>query len=255
MIVSTRRCSRRLATALVGLGALAVLAGCADSPGGTASAPTSSAPASTGSSSGGDGAESTAPTPTEDLTAALLPAEAFGPDATVVTVSVEQLSSASTGLPAGASITPETCAQDVGGTQLSVEDFGSIVAQTATTPVGVTVQVLAESDQLDGTTPRFDELLARCPQVTVTAPDGSTATIDFTALDVPALGDTSEGVTYTTAVRGTDGTNLTVPTLLAVATDGNRMLYLQQTGTNTAPLDQAAFTTLLEKAFDTQQAN
>ena len=254
MITSTRRRFRSLSIVLVGLAVTSMGSACAQRPAGEAGAPSSSPAASTaaGEAEGGNGGKGLSST--EELTAALLPAEAFGPDANVVTVNVQQLSmSATGGLPEGASITPEACARNVGGaTQLSVEDFGPIVAQSATSATGLTVQVLAESEQIEGVTPRFDDLLAQCPQVTVNAPDGTTATIDFAALEVPALGDFSNGLSLTTAVRAPDGTNLTVPTFLAVATDDRRMIFLQQTGATSAPLDRAAFTALLEKAFEAQ---
>jgi hypothetical protein len=248
MIDSMRHRRRSLPVALAGLGLLTVVSACAERGAGEAAAPSSSEPAATSSAEGGSSTE-------DELAAALLPAEAFGPDATVVTVDVRQLAtSGSGGLPPGGSITPPECGQSVGATQLTPEDLGVVVAQSATGPAGVTVQVLAESDQVEGQAAPFDELLARCPRVTVAAPDGSTATVEFTALEVPDVGDSSDGVAFTTAVQGSDGTTLTVPSLLAVATDGPRLLFLQQTGANSTPLDQAAFTALFEEAFEAQQA-
>ncbi len=252
------RSLRRLPVVLLGLGAVALLPACADRSTGEAAAPSSSSPSSSAAASG------TEPSAEEALQAGLLPAEAFGPDATVVTVNVQQLATTSSGgLPAGATVTPEACAQGVGATQLSVEDYGVVVAQSATSPVGVTVEVLAESDrienggaasgQAESGAAGFDELLAQCRQVTVTGADGSTATVDFAPLEVPALGDASDGLSFTTAVRASDGTAITVPSLLAMATDGQRVVFLQQTGGSSAPLDQAAFTALFEEAFAAQQ--
>ncbi len=60
-------------------------------------------------------------------------------------------------------------------------------------------------------------------------------------LDVPAVGDTSEAVTATPALTGPDGTNLTVTSLLAVAVDGDRLMFLQQSGPTSTPPDPAAF--------------
>jgi hypothetical protein len=252
MIISTLCRRRTLPMALAGLGVVAVVSGCADSGGGEAAAPAASSAAATSES-----ADPTASEPmstNDELAAALLPAEAFGPDANVVTVDVRSLStSASGGLPEGGSITPAECGQSVGATQLTPDDFGAIVAQSATSAAGVTVQVLAESEKIEGKASQFDELVAQCPQVTVNAPDGSTATVDFAALEVPDLGDSSDGIHLTIAVQGPDGTNLTIPSLLAVATDGQRLLFLQQTGASSAPLDGAAFTALLEQAFEAQR--
>jgi hypothetical protein len=249
-MIATMR--RSLPITLAGLGVLALVSACAESPGAEAGAPSSSA-ATSSSAAASSSAEEPASSG-DELAAALLPAEAFGPDAQVVTVDVRQLAtSGSGGLPAGGSVTPPECGQDVGATQLTPEDFGTVVAQSATTPTGITVEVLAEGEEVAGEESGFDDLLTRCPQVTVHAPDGSTATVDFTALEVPDLGDSSGGVAFTTAVRAADGTELTVPSLLAVATDGQRMVYLQQTGTSSVPLDQAVFTTLFEDAFEAQR--
>jgi hypothetical protein len=72
----------------------------------------------------------------------------------VVTIDVRQLSTAASGgLPQGGTITPEKCGQSIGATQLTQEDFGAIVAQSVTTTSGVTVQVLAEGERIDGVTP------------------------------------------------------------------------------------------------------
>ena len=251
MIASMRHRRRSLPIVLAGLGVVATVAGCADSGEGEAATPASSAPASAGSSAA---AEQDGGSPEDELAAALLPEEAFGPEADVVTVDVRQVSTSVTGgLSPDATTTPPECGQSLGATQLTPEDFGASVAQSATGPADVTVEVLAESEQLDGEAASFDELVAQCPQVTVSAPDGTTATIDFTDLAVPDLGDASDGVAFTTAVRAADGTGLTVPTFLAVALDGRRMVYLQRTGTSSAPLDEAAFSELFEQAFAAQQ--
>ncbi len=45
-----------------------------------------------------------------------------------------------------------------------------------------------------------------------------------------------------------DGTDLTVPSLLAVVTGEPRILFLQRTGATSAPLEEAAFSELLEQA-------
>ncbi|MGY1592836.1 hypothetical protein ACI79D_12725 [Geodermatophilus sp. SYSU D00708] len=249
MIASMRSRRRSLPVVLAGLGVLTAVSACAER-GGEAAAPSSSAgPAATSPA-----AEEAELSTEDELAAGLLPPEAFGPDAQVLTVDVRQLASSGTGgLPPGGSITPPECGQSVGSTQLTPEDFGVMVAQTATSSAAVTAQVLAESEQVDGEAAQFGELLEQCPEVTVAAPDGSTATVTFSDFEVPALGDASDGIAFTTAVQGADGTSITVPSLMAVAIDGQRALFLQQTGTNSAPLDEAAFTGLFEDAFAAQQ--
>jgi hypothetical protein len=88
---------------------------------------------------------------------------------------------------------------------------------------------------------------------TATAPDGTSVTVDFAAFEVPDLGDGSDGLRFTTAVSAPDGTQITVPSLLAVASDGQRLVILQRTGADSDPLDEAAFTDLFEQAFQTAQ--
>lgn len=252
---------RLLPTALAGLAVLAAATGCADPAAGNAAAPSPSAESSGGSSSAGS--SSAAPSSSaatdelstaDELAAGLLPADAFGPEANVVTIDIRQVSTgASGGLPQGATITPPECGQGLGATTVSPEDFGVVVAQSATAPDGITVEVLAESEQVGETAPRFDELVEQCPRVTVDAPDGSSVTVDFAAFDVPDLGDASDGLRFTTAVSAADGTQVTVPSLLAVATEGPRMVFLQRTGADSAPLDEAAFTDLFERAVQTAQ--
>ena len=245
---------RSLPAALAGLAVLGAATACAEPAGGEAAAASSGA-ASSGVESSGAESSSAAPSSgaepsTEDeLAAGLLPPDAFGPEATVVTVDVRQLSTgASGGLPQGATVTPPECGEGLGATTVSPEDFGVVVAQTATAPDGVTVEVLAESEQAGGTAPAFDELVERCPRVTVDAPDGTSVTIDFAAFDVPDLGDVSDGLRFTTDVSAPDGTRLTVPSLMAVAGDGRRQVFLQRTGADSTPLDEAAFTALFEQA-------
>ncbi|MCV2490851.1 hypothetical protein OF117_15955 [Geodermatophilus sp. YIM 151500] len=251
MTVSSRRHSRRLVPVALALGVTTCLSACAEGAG-AADAASASTPATSSASE----SPSESPEPTgsgEPLLDALLPAEAFGPDANVVTVSVEELATAAPGqLPPGASIEPAQCAQGVGATQVAPDDFGTIVAQTATTPAHITVEVLAEGGQAAGQAPAFDQLLAECPRVTVTSPDGSTVTLEFAALEVPALGDGSGGLAMTIAMSAPDGTNLTVPSLLATAVDGERVVFLQRTGSNAQPLDQSVFTDLFEQAFQAQ---
>ncbi|MGY1703742.1 hypothetical protein ACI79C_04145 [Geodermatophilus sp. SYSU D00697] len=254
MIASTRHRRRSLPILLAGVGLLTATSACADRGSGEAAAPSSGASSAASPAAPSPAAEEAELSTEDELAAGLLPPEAFGPDAQVVTVDVRQLStSGSGGLPPGGTVTPPECGQSVGSTQLTPEDFGVVVAQTATTGTGVTAQVLAESEQVDGEEPQFDEVVARCPEVTVELPDGSRATITFTDFEVPDVGDTSDGVAFTTAVQGADGTSVTVPTLIAVAAEGQRLLFLQQTGASSAPLDEAAFTALFEDAFEAQQ--
>lgn len=172
--------------------AAVVVSSCAEQPAaGEAGAASSSESSSSSSAPAGEERASA-----EELTAALLPADAFGPGAQVTTVNVQQLATNPGAIARESTIDPDTCTEGVGGTQPAfTPDDGTIVAQAATTDTGATVEVLVDAEDIEGLTPDLADLAAQCPQVTVTAPDGSTATVDHAALDVPSVGDFSEAVT------------------------------------------------------------
>jgi len=231
---------RRSALGAVLAGA-AVLTACGTSAGGAA-APVSDA-AATGS----------APVSTDQLGDALLPAAAFGDDATVVGLSLEQLGALPdlAGLPDGATVQPALC-----GTALTLastltgsgDDLPTLVAQGAFTTAVRTLEVLADGPALDGLDLPVDQLLATCSTVTVTAADGTATTVALTALDVPDLGDTATGLQVT--VTHPAGS---VSALVGVVGAGSRALLLAQSGAAGAAPDQAGFTALLTQAADAAQ--
>lgn len=249
ILSSAHRPRRRLNGLLATAGTVVLVSACAEGPASGEAAASSSTSSSTSAP-----ASTTQERPSvEELTDALLPAEAFGPGAQVTTVNVQQLATNPGAISPESTIDPDTCTEGVGGTQpaFTPED-GTIVAQTAVTETVSTVEVLVHAEDVDGLTPELADLVAQCPQVTVDAPDGSTATIDFAVLDVPDVGDASEAVTAELALTAPDGTNLTVTSLLAIAVDGDRLLFLQQSGPTSTPPDPAAFTALFEQAFAAQ---
>ncbi len=251
---------RRLTTLLAATGAAVLVSSCADAPGAGQAGATSAGSSSSAGTSSSASTSSSAPTSeqrasVEELTAALLPAEAFGPGAQVTTVNVQQLATNPGAIAPESTIDPDTCTEGVGGTQPAfTPDDGTIVAQTATTETGATVEVLVDAEDIEGLTPDLADLVAQCPQVTVATPDGGTVTVDYAPLDVPAVGDSAEAVTANLALTGPDGTNLTLVSLLAVAVDGDRLLFLQQVAQSSTPPDPAAFATLFADAFEAQQA-
>jgi hypothetical protein len=223
------------------------LAACADGGSGNAAAgSSSSAPASSSA------AQSSGP---EDLSPGLLPADAFGPGASVTKVTAQQLQQGS-GVGGqsmqDAQITPPACDAAVKSTQPPSGDLPGLVAQVAAdqTTGATTIEVLAQGDGVTDAVSQMAEQIAACPQATVTTPQ-FTATITFTPLDVPDLGDGSAGISFTTALSTTGGQPVTVPALVAFAADGDRLVGLTTASQGAAP-DPAAFTALLQKAFQAQ---
>ena len=229
---------RRSALAAVLVAGAALLSACGDQPG-SAAAPVSAAAATESATVG-----------TDELAEALLPATAFGDDATVLGLSLEQLGQLPdlAGLPAGASIEPALC-----GTALTMitkvagsgDDLPTLVAEGAFTDDARTLEVLADGPALDGLELPVDQLLDTCPTVTVTAPDGTATTVALAALDVPALGDAAAGLQVT--VTGPEATR---SALVGVVCQGSRAVLVVQSGAAGAAPDAAAFGTLLTRAAD-----
>ncbi|MGY1814815.1 hypothetical protein [Blastococcus sp. SYSU D00820] len=251
-LTSVRRRALRVPAVLAaGLTAGALLAGCGgdgseEPAAGSSSAPSSSessAPASTSEAEGGG-----------DLSAGLLPAEAFGPQAQVQELTQEQLEQgavSAAGALDGAQITPPECAAALQTTQPQFDQYDDLAAQVAVVGTTATVQLLASG----GPEVAFEDVegqLANCSQVTVATPQG-TATASLQALEVPDLGDGAVGLSTTTTGAGADGSQVTVPALVGIVQDGERQLILISTAPQgDAQLDPAAFTALLEQAYETQ---
>ena len=208
--------------------------------------PTSAAPVSEAAATG-------APSPTTDeLGDALLPAAAFGADATVVGLSLEQLGALPdlAGLPEGTTVEPPLCGAALAvlpsaGSHERTGDLPTVVAQGAFTGTVRTLQVLADGPELAGLQLPVDQLLAGCSTVTVTGADGAATTVELAGLDVPELGETSVGLQVTVTSGGT-----TMPALVGVVADGSRALLLAQLGDAGAAPDVTAFTGLLTDAAE-----
>jgi hypothetical protein len=113
------------------------------------------------------------------------------------------------------------------------------------------VEILAAGP---GVTSGVDDLASTaqtCPQATITAPTIGTATVTFSALDVPDLGDGSAGLTMTLALTGPDGRPVSVPLLLGMVADGDRLVSLTVSDP-TGAVDPAGFAALLQQAYEHQ---
>jgi len=236
------RTSARAATAV--LAAAAALTACGGS--GNAGSGNAAAPGAVSEAA----ATSSAAVSVADLRDGLLPATAFGEDATVVGLSLEQLGDlpALAGLPQGATVQPSLCGKAL--TMLSKAAPGSgdgvlpaLVAEGSFSDDVRTLEVLADGPALDGLDLPVDRLLAGCSTVTVTGTDGAVTTVDLAALDVPDLGAAATGLQVT--VTGPQGS---AAALLGVVSAGQRAVVLAQTGADGATPDPAAFSALLTQA-------
>ena len=252
MIGSAPRRLRRpgavLAATAAAVAAAGLLAGCAGggSGGGTAAASSSSAAAS--SSSGSVTGSS--------LTKGLLPADAFGADATVIGLTLEQLKQSTatlgTGSTAGVRVDPPSCAAAVQGTAPNYDQVDDLAAQSATGPSGATVEALMTGAPAKGAAEKLRGSAAACPQATVTTPSSGTVTLTFRSVPVKKMGDDAAAVELTTTLSKPGGSTVSVPALLGAVEDHHRLLLLITAGTGGAAPDEGAFTALLEKAYTTQ---
>ncbi|MGY1781746.1 hypothetical protein [Geodermatophilus sp. SYSU D01036] len=237
---------RPVLAATAGLLAVPLLAAC-----GGEDVRGAASPASTAAS----GSSPTSPSSGTDLAPGLLPAEAFGAGAQVTPLTeaqLEQGAAAAGGTPEDLQVTPPECEPAVQGTQPSFDEYDDVAAQVAVAGTVTTVQALASGGPAEDALAGFGQQLDQCREVQVSAPEIGTVTIAFAELDVPDLGDGSAGVTYTTTVTGPDGQQLTVPALVGVVQDGERVVVLLTTDTSGGRPDPAAFTALLEQAYETQ---
>jgi hypothetical protein len=260
MLRSALRYRRSISVLGAGLVAGAVLAGCAASP-----TPTEPA-AATGPA---ESSATPAPTPTasSDLAAGLLPAAAFGEGA-----DVEQLPF--DGFPFGhhwghfghwgwdhwwdddesETDAPTACetALDEAATQFgNVADAAGQVARAD----GVrTFEVLAVPTGSVDVVEQFQAVVGACGDVAFTDEDGDGHHGDAQVSVDPLAGlpDGMAGVSVT--FSGTDGDeSWSATALLGVAQDGDRVLALaQMSHDDDTTLDPAAFTALLQQAYDVQ---
>ena len=196
--------------------------------------------------------------PEIDLASGLLGAEDFGPAAVVTAVSPEQLEegAAVAGDLDDVQVTPPECNAAVEGTQPDLDDFDDVAAVSATEDTTVVVEMLIRGGPVEGAVAQLADAAGRCPQAQVSSPQTGDATVTFEQLPVPDLGDGAAALRFTTIVALPDGTQVTVPALLGAVEDGDRLVVLTSLAADptgaAAPLDAAAFTTLLEQAYEKQ---
>jgi hypothetical protein len=201
--------------------------------------------------------------PEPDLASGLLPADAFGPSASVTAIPAERLQQGA-GMAATSArdlqVTPAECAVAVEGSQPTFDRFDDVAAQGATNGSGTTVEVLVRGGPTKDTVGLLEGAAERCPQAQVSSPAFGQATISFESLPVDDLGDGAAMLRYTTAVTLPDGTQAAVPALIGAVQDADRLLVLMNlqppavggAAAPAAPTDPAVFAGLLRQAFEVQ---
>jgi hypothetical protein len=240
--------SRSALLVTAGLAAATVLSGCAAGASGQSAAESSAA---SGPASATPGARDGV----ADLSAGLLPAEAFdaGGVAPITRDQLQQQLGVVGGAVGGVTVAPERCAQAVQGTLPTLDGLDGLAAELAKTPgsTGMTVEVLAAGDAVAGSVARLSAGVAACPQATLTAPQVGTATVTFQPVEVPPLGDGAVAVSFTTTVTGTSGQTYAVPAIVGMVQDGRRVVTLVTTYSNGAG-DPVPFLALLQQAYQHQ---
>jgi hypothetical protein len=227
-----------------------VLAACGsdEPPGGAADSPSSSPPASTSSSAPAQSTEESS-----RLTPGLLPADAFGKQATVVPLSREQLRR-SAGLaadPADLEVSPKSCTDVLSSTQPPIDDYDDAAAQGATVGATTTVEVLLQGEETSKAVATLAQAVESCPEAQIRSPEVGEATLTFETLDAPDVGDAVAAVRYTTTLTR-NGQEVSVPALVGLVQDGDRLITLLTIATDGSSPDASTFTSLLEQAFEVQ---
>jgi hypothetical protein len=191
----------------------------------------------------------------EDLSAGLLPADAFGPGTQVTPMSADQVEQQQTqfgglGL-RDVTITPESCAPGLKSIQPGLDAVEGLGALTATVGTTSTVEILASGAAIAAGVEDLGRAAESCPRATLTSPGMGTAEVSFATVDVPPLGDGSAGISMTLSVPGPDGQPIALPLLVGMARDGDRLVSLTQIDV-TGAADPAAFAALLQHAFEQQ---
>jgi hypothetical protein len=255
--------------AAAAVAAAGLLAGCTGSGGAAtaAGAPRQVASPAAATTPAGTGTAGTADTSAE-LARGLLPADAFGPGATVVPVSLAELQQRLAAVPggigaalAGVTVTPTPCAAALEGVGAGLAGVDGLAGEGARTGSGGTAEALVTGGPVTTAVGTVTDLVTACPHVEVSSPHGSAtvdlAPVDLAALRVPALGDGAAAVRATavlTPAAATGRAPVTVSGLLAVVRDHDRLLLLGTAAPGATAPDDASFASLLQQAYATAHA-
>jgi hypothetical protein len=264
MVSGTNYRSGRLPRGLlVGAAAVSLVAGCGGNGG------------SSGNTAAGSSSSSAASGPKESpLSKGLLSPSAFGSQATVVTMTLQQFQQATQGKLSQAAdlkVDPPQCADALKSTQPDPNRIKDLVAEAATAENGgqgaITVEAIATGDLVDGATGKLDAAVQDCPKITITSPQIGQATVEFSKIDVSKVAGKAAAVQFTTTITPPGHSAVTVPALVGAVQDRDRLVMLivaaannpeaaQSSGAaqpSVAPPDTATFTSLLQKAYTTEK--
>ena len=101
------------------------------------------------------------------------------------------------------------------------------------------MEVLASGGPTSGSLDAIEQAVARCPRAEISSPT------------VADLGDGAAALRFTTEVAQLDGSRLSIPALVGVVLDGERLVTLASLSQNIAP-DAEAFAGLLQQAYEVQ---
>jgi len=238
----------RRAAGLLGAGLVAgsLLTGCGSD------ATTATAPAA----ATGPATVAPAADPAADLADGLLPAAAFGPDATVTPMPADRLGHAGelSGALSLVQISPDSCASALRGLLPQAAAVSDAAGQVARTGDAVTAELLARPGAGVDAVGQLTALAKACSSAQVSAGQYGSGTVTVSPLDVPALGDGAAAVSVAVEASGPDGRAWSGTGLAAVVKDGNRVLALAQGAPSGGTVDPAAFSALLQDAYDAQAA-
>jgi len=259
MRTMTRRHRTTTGLLLAGLLGTAALTGCGA---GSSTADTASADSAPGIVA----VASESPVDVADLSAGLLPAEAFGAGATVTPLTEDTFRSGDAPhLPmglgpealAGLTVTPDACVQVLAQLRSDVMDgpgaagITGAAAQLATAGTSRTVEVLASGKTVEDAVATVEQAVVDCPTATVTAPELGTATVTVTPIDAAEIGDGSVALDISVSATSASGATITVRGLAGMVEDGDRLVTLLS-GDLLAQADRATFLDLLEQAYERQ---
>jgi hypothetical protein len=243
-----RTASARRPLGLLGAGLTAgvLLSGC-----GSAETPTVPA-AATHAASAAPAAETSG----ADLSAGLLPADAFGDGATVLPVPTGQLGALSAmagSLPAVDVQQGQECVTAVQSLLPQLAAVEDAAVQVARTDGPLAVEALAVVPEGTDAPALLSGLLPACSVVDASAAGYGSGHVTVTDLaGTPGLPAGAAAVAITVSVTGADGRAFDGTALAGVVQDGDRVLALAQVDPHGGPVDPADFAALLTKAYEAQ---